>query len=206
MKTAIWYSCLVLASLTLVAIAQTPSSQNSSDAKASGLKITGFNFEPKSTSRLEVVPVQPAGSGMTPTATANMGAEYSSAPTRNSQYYQYEKRTEVTRYATLRVKNEGTKAIKSVVWEYTDPHFKGDKELVYSAATTKLKIAPGQAAALATRVSDYRDCGMPMRFEGGVVSVARVCGRQTRKTTSYYRLEAKVKQVNYEDGSVWKAN
>ena len=205
MKPVAWIRCFALVLLAIAATAQTSPSQNTSASNASGLKLTSFNFEPKSSSRLEVVPVQTNG-GTLPTTTANYGAEYGSAPTRNSQYYQYEKRTEVTHYATLRVKSEGAKAIKSVVWEYTNPHFKGDKEIVYTETTTKLKIASGQAAVLVARVPDYRDCGMPMRYEGGAMSVARVCGRETRKSTSYYRLEAKVKQINYEDGSVWKAN
>lgn len=205
MKSATLFSWIVIVFVTVAVVAQTSTSQNNQSPNF-GLKITGFNFEAKSSSRLDVVPVQPSGSGTLPTAPANYGAEYSGAPTRNSQYYQYEKRTEVTRYATLRVKNEGLKAIRSVVWVFTDPHFKGDKEVGYSEAKTKMNIPSGQSAVLVQRVPEHRNCGQAMSVASGTYSIAGSCGRPNRKITSYYTVEAKLKQVMYSDGSVWNAH
>ena len=201
MKKVTWFSFVIIALVAFTAAAQTSASQNTSQP-AAGLKITGFNFQPKSSSRLELVEV-PTNPSVRPTYTAALGAEYGREPTNNSRYYQYEKRTETLRYATLRVKNEGTKAIKSVVWEFTDPHFKGDKEIGHSETKTKLQIAGGQSAVLAQRVPDHRDCGMAAAGGQGAYSMARSCGRTNRKMTSYYPVEAKLKQVVYADGSVW---
>ncbi len=203
MKTLPRFRWIALMFVTFAIAAQTSSSQNNS-LPASGLKITGFNFATKSASRLELTEV-PNNTAIRPTATANYGAEYRSEPTANSQYYQYEKRIEKLRYATLRVKNEGTKAIKSVVWEFTDPHFRGDKETGYSETQTKMNIASGQSAVLVERVPEHRNCSQAMKLALGVYGVAGVCGRPNRKITSYYAVEAKLKKVMYEDGTTWVA-
>ena len=132
------------------------------------------------------------------------GAEYGGEPGKNRQYYQYEKREEKSRYATLRLKNEDTKTIESIVWEFTDPHFKGDKEIGYTEKKSKMKIVSGQGAVLSERIPEHSDCMNQIAFIQGVQSMARTCGRENRKTTNSYLIEAKIKQVNYEDGTVWK--
>ncbi|MBS1808054.1 MAG: hypothetical protein JST84_07680 [Acidobacteria bacterium] len=104
------------------------------------------------------------------------------------------------------MKNEGTKAIKSVAWAFTDPHFKGDKEVGYSEAKTKMNIAPGQSAVLVQRVPEHRNCGQATAMAWGTYSIAGSCGRPNRKMTSYYTVEAKLKQVVYSDDSVWNAH
>lgn len=202
MKTAAWFRWIAIAWVTFAVTAQTSTSPNNPQS-ASGLKITEFSFQPKSSSRLELVAVNEPSPRTT--YTPAYGAEYGAAPTNNSQYYQYEKHTETIRYATLRVKNEGAKTIKSVVWEFTDPHFKGEKEVGYSEAKTKMNIPAGQSAVLVQRVPEHRYCGQAGVSTSGSYAVAGSCGRSNRKMTSYYPVKAKLKQVIYADGSVWAA-
>ncbi|MBS1808053.1 MAG: hypothetical protein JST84_07675 [Acidobacteria bacterium] len=83
MKSATLFRWIAVAFVTVAVVAQTSTSQKN-ESPNSGLKITGFNFEAKSSSRLELVPVQSAGSGTVPTAPANYGAEYRGEPTKNS--------------------------------------------------------------------------------------------------------------------------
>lgn len=197
MKPFIWLSLIAVALVTVaIAAPQTP--------VPSGLKILGFSFTPKSTSRLEEVEL-PNNPAVRPTDIANLGAEYRSEPTNNSRYFRYEKRTEQLRYATLRVKNDGAKAIKAVLWEFTDPHFKGDKEIATSEAKTKMNIPAGQSAVLSQRVPDHRDCGTATRIANGTWALAGSCGRTNRKMTNYYPVEARLKKVLYADGSQWTA-
>lgn len=197
MKPFTWLNLIVVALASFaMAAAQTPA--------PSGVKILGFSFTPKTASHLEEVEL-PNSPAVRPTDIANLGAEYRSEPTNNSRYFRYEKRTEQLRYATLRVKNEGTKAIKAVVWEFTDPHFKGDKELATSEAKTKMSIPAGQSAVLSQRVPDHRDCGTATRIANGTWALAGSCGRTNRRLTNYYPVEAKLKKVLYADGSTWTA-
>lgn len=202
MKTANWVRCLALTLFAFAAIAQTSTSADKKQNE-SGVKILSFGFAPKTASRLELVAV-PNNTSIIPTSTSAYGAEYGREPNKNSQYYQYEKRTEKIPYATLRLKNEGTKKIDSIVWEFTDPHFKGDQETGYSEKKSKLKISPGQSAVLSERIPEHSKCMNQITFMHGVQSMARSCGRENRKTTNSYLVEAKIKQVNYEDGTVWK--
>jgi hypothetical protein len=58
----------------------------------------------------------------------------------------------------LKIKNEGTKKINSIVWEFTDPHFKGDKEIVFTEVKTKLNLAAGETGVLSKRVSSHWPC------------------------------------------------
>jgi hypothetical protein len=202
MKTASWTRWIIFVLFAFTAIAQTTKSADKKQNE-SGVKILSFGFAPKTASRLELVAV-PNNTSIVPTSTSAYGAEYGREPNKNSQYYQYEKRTERIPYATLRLKNEGTKAIDSVVWEFTDPHFKGDQETGYSEKKSKIKIAPGQSAVLAERVPEHSNCGSQIAFKQGVHSMALICGRVNRRTTKSYPVDAKIKQVNYEDGTVWK--
>ncbi|MFN7930794.1 MAG: hypothetical protein U0Y68_23290 [Blastocatellia bacterium] len=197
MKTFTWLSTIAVTLATFaIAAAQTPA--------PSGLKILGFSFTPKSTSHLEMVEL-PNNPAIRPTDTANLGAEYRSEPTNDSRYYKYEKREERSRYATVRVKNESAKAIKAIQWEFTDPHFNGDKEIGYSEGQTKMQLAAGQSAVLVQRVPDHPTCGMAMRVTAGAGSMAGNCGRSQRKMTRYYPIEARLKKVFYADGTVWIA-
>ena len=120
------------------------------------------------------------------------GAEYGGEPGKNRQYYQYEKREEKSRYATLRLKNEDTKTIESIVWEFTDPHFKGDKEIGYTEKKSKMKIVSGQGAVLSERIPEHSDCMNQIAFIQGVQSMARTCGRENPKTTNSYPLKRKL--------------
>jgi hypothetical protein len=199
MKMFIFIRSLAITLFVFAAIAQTASPNKMPND--SGLKITDFSFENKVVSRYEPVAVE-GNNGIAARALA-MGAENGKEPN-NSQYYRTEKRTEQRRYATLRVKNEGAKEINSVVWEYTDPHFKGDSEVIYTETKTKIKIAPGQSAVLSASVAQNY-CHSGLLVKNGNSFLSGVCGRRVQKRTAFYPVEAKLKQVNYKDGAVWKA-
>ncbi len=203
MKTAILVRWIALALFVFAATAQTSKSPDKMQNE-SGVKVLSFGLSPKKSSQLELTAV-PNNTAVIPTATSNYGAEYGKEPTRNSQYFQYEKRSMTVPYMTVWMKNEGEKTINSIVWEYTDPHFKGDKEIVFSEAKTKLQIAAGRTATLSTRVPEHKDCMNSMVMTNGESSMSRTCGRETRKQTNTYPVTVKIKQVNYEDGTVWKA-
>lgn len=199
MKTAI----LLIALLAFTVSAQ-PAKSSDKTQNESGVKVLSFGATSKKTSQLELTEV-PNNPAVIPTAPSNYGAEYSKEPMRNSQYYHYEKRNVSVPYMTAWVKNDSGKTIKSIVWEYTDPHFQGDKEIAYTEATTKLPIAAGRTATLSTKIPEHKDCGNIVMMKDGETYTGRTCGRGTRKSTQIYPLTVKVKQITYEDGTVWKA-
>lgn len=108
------------------------------------------------------------------------------------------------RFAVLEVRNESAKTIKSVDWEFTYPHFKGDKEVLYYQANSRLKIPPGRMATLA-RELPRDDCRETHRISREGRWIRRVCGRTNPKHTGMYPVEVRINRVKYTDGSVWQA-
>ncbi len=106
--------------------------------------------------------------------------------------------------ASFQIKNEGTKKINSIVWEFTDPYFKGDQEIAFTEVKTKLNLAAGETGILSKRVSSHWPCRTHIDRTKQQQPILRTCGRGNSKTTKSYPAEAKIKQVNFEDGMMWK--
>jgi hypothetical protein len=106
--------------------------------------------------------------------------------------------------ASFQIKNEGTKKINSIVWEFTDPHFKGDKEIVFTEVKTKLNLAAGETGVLSKRVSSHWPCLTHIDRTKQEQPISRTCGRGNPRTTKSYPADARIMQVNFEDGTMWK--
>jgi hypothetical protein len=181
------------------ALAQSPAS-----APAPDLKVLGIRIESKTSTQLQVERV-PVNNQLRPTEAFVYRSELGRAPRAGDQYEYYEKRKIQSHYAVLRVTNAGTKTIKSVDWEYTNPRFKGDKVVVYRKATSRVKIGSGETVTMPEQLPYEKDCGMTGGHTFGQQMVGKSCGRRNRKWTGNYPVEAKLLKITYEDGTVWKA-
>ncbi|HXG67705.1 MAG TPA: hypothetical protein VNO70_21565 [Blastocatellia bacterium] len=198
--------CLSLAVMAFTgsgAAAQTPG-QDSMPKPPPELKTLSFGFEVKSFTRLEVEPVS-TNTATIPTGVYAYRSEFGGEPARGREYYEHKAERIQEEYAVLRVRNDGAKTIAAIDWEFTFPRFKGDKEIVYYQARNRFKILPGQVASLAQKLPDDGS-GVRHIISGGRRFIARSFGRTHRKTTGIYPLEARIKQVRYTDGTVWKAS
>jgi hypothetical protein len=196
--------CLYFVLLASCCLAQAQTSgQSSMSNLPSGLKTLGFGFEKKASTRLVVTQVNTNNTTI-PTTTYAYRAELGNGPQPGNNYYQYESQPFQRDYAVLQVRNEGTKTIESVDWEFTFPRFKGNQELVYYQTRTRIKIAPNQVATLTQKLSTD-DCAPRIVHAFGTVYIGRVCGRKNRKSTGLYAAEGRIKQVRYTDGTVWSA-
>jgi hypothetical protein len=196
--------CLYFVLLASCCLAQAQTSgQTSMSNPPSGLKTLGFGFEKKAFTRLVVTQVNTNNTTI-PTEPYAYRAELGNVPHPGNNYYQYERQPAKSDYAVLQVRNEGTKTIESVDWEFTFPRFKGNKEMVYYQTSSRIKIAPNQVATLSKKLTTD-DCASRIVHALGTVYIGRVCGRKNRKSTGMYAAEGRIKQVRYTDGTVWTA-
>ncbi len=178
--------------------------QNAKPATASDLKVFSFGIERKTSTQLDVIPI-PTNNNLRPTEVHAYRSEIGAAPKAGDEYGRYERRQTVTLYAVLRVTNASAKTIKSIDWEYTNPHFKGDQVIVYRKISSRKKIASGQNATLSKKIADEYPCHTSLGSMFGNQSLRQSCRRKTRQMTPIYPVEVKLLQIKYEDGTVWKA-
>jgi hypothetical protein len=181
-----------------------PSGLAQSPTPAPEVKLLSIRIESKASTRLEIVSI-PSNNNLRPTEAYVYRPEISKAPMAGNQYEQYERRPVQTKYVVLRVTNEGARTIKSIDWEYTSPHFKGDKIIFNRQTTSKLKIGNGQTAALSKKLTDEHNCWMSSGSILGQQAIGQNCGRKNTKWTGMHPLEARLLKITYEDGTVWNA-
>lgn len=202
-----FYVGVILASVLIVAGLWTSIAVNANQEKRAAppeLRVLGFSFEGKTITRLEAERIE-RGSGLTPTELFTYRAELGGAPDARYERYQYQRKQEQVKYAVLRVTNESSKTIKTIDWEFTYPHFKGDKEIPFLKTQTNLAIEKGRTATLSTRLPSENDCGLVWVVQKGQAAMGRNCGRQTKRMTGIYPIEVRLVEISYQDGTVWKA-
>lgn len=209
MKTAKWVHWIALTFFSFVAIAQTSPQQKQSQNESEVTAIR-FEFVFKTVATPEIQPLGSSGSsGLPPSA---YRADDNWQPSADQRYReislhkvslnQSNQMGQVI--ATFQIKNEGTKKIKSIVWEFTDPHFKGDKEIGFTEVKTKLNLAAGENGKLSKRISSHWPCRTQIDRTSQQQLISRTCGRENPKTTKSYPADARIMQVNFEDGTMWK--
>jgi hypothetical protein len=178
--------------------------QSPNPAPAPDLKIISFGIERKSSTRLEVESV-PTSNNLRPPDIFVYRPELRGEPKAVGDYEQYKMRPVQAMFFVLEVLNEGAKTIQSIEWEYTYPHFKGDKVISHLKTTSRLKIGSGKNATLSKQLPYEPDCGMTYIMARGHQAIGKDCGRKTRRSTGVHPVEVKLLKINYEDGTVWKA-
>ena len=204
MKTANWVRWIILTLFSFAVIAQTTPSSSKKSEKDLEVKAIRFEFVFKTTATPDLQSMR-----STPSA---YRADDGWQPSANQRYREVSKDKFSPNashqigqvIATLQIKNEGTKKIKSIVWEFTDPHFKGDKEIAFTEVKTKLNLATGETGVLSKRVSSHWPCRTQIDRTKQDQPIFRTCGRGNPKTTKSYPAEARIKLVNFEDGTMWK--
>lgn len=204
MKTAKWVHWIALIFFSFAVVAQT-SPQQKQPQNNSQVKAIRFDFVFKT---VETPNFQSMG---TPSA---YRADDNWQPTSEQRYREISKskvylnessQSSLSQViASFQIKNEGTKKINSIVWEFTDPHFKGDKEIGFTEVKTKLNLAAGETGILSKRVSSHWPCRTHIDRTKKHQPILRTCGRGNPKTTKSYPADARIKQVNFEDGTMWK--
>jgi hypothetical protein len=179
--------------------------QSAKPAPAPDLKIVNFGIERKSSTKLEIESVPTNNHHLRSTEIFTYRSELGNEPRVGNQYEQYKLRPIKSMFAVLQVTNESAKAIKSIDWEYTYPHFKGDKVISHLKTTSRLKIGSGQTATLSKQLPYEPGCGMIYVIARGQQAIGKSCGRKTRKETGVYPVEMRLRQIKYDDGTVWKA-
>ncbi len=197
---------LVLSILITVILFSSTSvmAQNAKPATASDLKVVSFGIEGKTSTRLEVEAV-PTNNNLRPTDIFIYRPELGGEPRAGNQYNQYKMQSTKAMFAVLRVTNESVKTIKSIEWEYTNPHFKGDKVISHLKITSRQKIGSGQNATLSKELPYEPDCAKVHVVTRGYQTIGKDCGRKIKKRTGMYPVEVRLLQIKYEDGTVWKA-
>lgn len=193
-----------LSMLVTFFMASVPSVLAQSPTPAPDVKGLSIRLEVRHSTQLDVVSL-PANNNLRPTEAYVYRPEIGKAPMAGDQYEQYERRKIRNLYAVLRLTNNGAKIIKSVDWEYTDPHFKGDKIVSSRQTSSKLKIGSGETVALSKKLFDDHNCGRMSGSILGTEATGQSCGRKKRKTTGMHPVEARLLKITYEDGTVWKA-
>jgi hypothetical protein len=168
------------------------------------VKLLSIRIEQKVSTRLDIVTI-PTNNIHRPTEAFVYRPEIANAPKAGDQYEQYERRKTQHIYAVLRLTNYGAKPIKSVDWEYTDPHFKGDKIVSSRQTSSRMKIGSGETVALSKKLFDEHSCWRMSGSILGTQATGKSCGRKNTKTTGMHPVEARLLKITYEDGTVWKA-
>ncbi len=110
-------------------------------------------------------------------------------------------------HVLVEVRNDAPKTIRSIDWEFTYPHFEGDLEVVFLEARTGVKIPPGETTRLSHWLP-HDGCRIGIRvldLGRDVQLFGRVCGnRSAPRRTGIYRLEARIKRIEYADGTAWR--
>jgi hypothetical protein len=179
--------------------------QSAKPAPAPDLKVIRFGIERKSSTKLEIESVPAKNHHLRSTEIFTYRSELGNEPRAGNQYEQFNMRPIKSMFALLQVTNESAKTITSIEWEYTYPHFKGDKVISHLKTTSRLKIGSGQNATLSKQLPYEPDCGMIYVMARGQQAIGKTCGRKIRKETGVYPVEMRLRQINYEDGTVWKA-
>jgi hypothetical protein len=196
---------LILALLTATFMFFVPSvlAQAVSSAPAPDVKLLSIKIEREVSTKLDIESI-PTNNNLRPTEAFVYRPELGSAPKAGDQYEQYVRRPVQNMYAVLRLTNESIKTIKSIDWEYTSPHFDGDKIVIYKKTSSHMKIGSGETAALSKKLSDDHNCGTHLNSVLGEQALSTGCGRKTRKWTGTHLVEARLLKITYEDGTVWK--
>jgi hypothetical protein len=175
-----------------------------SPAPAPELKILSVRVETKDSTQLEIVPIS-TNNNLRPTEPFVYRPELGNAPMAGGRYEQFERRPTRTLYATIRVINQGARPIKSVDWEYTSPHFEGDKIVIHRQTSSGVRIGSGETAILRKKLSDKYKCRMVSGSIFGQQTLGESCGRKHSRWTGSHVVEARLLKITYQDGTVWKA-
>jgi hypothetical protein len=177
--------------------------QGTTPVPAPDVKLLSIKIEREVSTKLDIESI-PTNNNLRPTESFVYRPELGSAPKVGDQYEQYVRNPIQNMYAVLRLTNESTKTIKSIDWEYTSPHFDGDKIVIYKKTSSHIKIGGGETVALSKKLSDDHNCGMFLNSMMGEQVLNTICGRKNRKSTGSHLIEARLLKVTYEDGTVWK--
>jgi hypothetical protein len=180
------------------------SSMAQSPAPAPELKIVSVKVESRESTRLDIVSVS-TDNNLRPTEPFVYRPELGGAPMAGGRYEQYERIPTRTLYAVIRVTNQGARPIKSVDWEYTSPHFEGDKIVIHRQTSSGVKIGGGETAFLRKKLSRKHDCHLVTGAIFGQQTLGESCGRKHSRWTGSHVVEARLLKITYEDGTVWKA-
>jgi hypothetical protein len=196
---------LTFALLTVTFMLFTPSvlAQNVNLAPAPELKLHSIKIEVRASTKLSVESI-PSNNNLHPTEIFAYRSELGNAPKAGDQFAQYVSRPARNLYAVLRLTNESAKTIKSIDWEYTSPHYKGNKLVVYQQTSTQMKIGSGQMAALSKKLPEENHCGIHLGVMFGQQTLGKGCGWEDKKWTGMHVVEARLLKITYEDGTVWK--
>ena len=186
--------------LLLATLQQSPAPDSQSPPE---IVILGFNFETKSHSRLEPTQIN-SRAGSIPVGNVPFRAELGGEPVRGGQYLAYKRQTFRNRYATVTLRNSGTKAVKAIDWEYILPRFVKGKEVDAYRVRSKAKLQPGATLTLSSLVP-RDDCSGTFLNARGVQWISGTCRLGGTRTTAWYRQGARLKRIRYADGSVWQA-
>ena len=198
-----YWSWLLLA----FAVALTGSAQTlpvSSLAQPAGLQVLGFSFSDKTSSRLELQSLTTGQNGYLQAGNLPVQAEFGVEPRRGREIYGYRRQTIHTEYANLIVKNSSGKTIKAVTWEYVLPRFVKGKEVAYWSVRSKVRLEPNQVQRLSQPLP-YSTCRRQTLSQNGTEYTSQVCGRQHVLTTAWHPVSARIRRVEYTDGSSWQA-
>jgi hypothetical protein len=177
--------------------------QGTTQVPAPELKLLSIKVERKASTKLDIQSI-PSNNNLRPTETFVYRPELGNAPKAGDQYAQYVRTPVQADYAVLNLTNESAKTIKSIDWEYTSPHFKGDKIIIYEKTSSQMKIGSGQTAALSKKLPSDGYCRMRVGAMFGQQTLSRICGQKNQKSTGWHLVEARLLKITYEDGTVWK--
>jgi hypothetical protein len=194
--------CLSVLACCCVTLAQAPT-QGPTPGPPSGLKTLSFGFERKTFTRLELVQANPNTTTI-PTESYAYRSEGRSEPERGREYYQYQPEEMEQDYVVLRVENQSGKTIKKVDWEFTYPRFNGGTEVVFQPVRSRLKILPDRVASLAQKLPQDGSHRRHLHSRGEQF-IGRSFGREHRKDTGIYPFEARIRRVEFSDGTSWQA-
>jgi hypothetical protein len=196
---------LVLALLiaTFMVFAPSVLAQNANPSPDPELKLHSIKIEVRASIKIDVESI-PSNNNLRPTEVFAYRPEFGNAPKAGDQYSQYIRRPARNLYAVLRLTNESAKTIKSIDWEYTSPHYKGNKLVLYQQASTHMKIGSGQMATLSKKLPQENKCGIHFGVIFGQQTLGKGCGWQDKKWTGMHLVEARLLKITYEDGTVWK--
>lgn len=197
--------CLAFVLLVVTSMFFAPSAlaQNPTPTPDPGLKLLRVKVEVNKSTKLDIESI-PSNTYVPSTEAFAYRPELRNAPKTGDQYEQYVRRPSRNLYTVLSVTNEGTKAVKSIEWEYTSPHFDGDKIVIYKKTTSHMKIGSGETVALRKKLSDEYNCGLHLGSMMGEQALNATCRGKARKSTGMHLVEAKLLKITYEDGTVWK--
>jgi len=112
------------------------------------------------------------------------------------------------RYATLFVRNTGTKMIKAIEWDYVHPHVAGKKVLLRREARSKVNLGPNEERVLQVSVPEGgKRCPVAFYKPAGTTNgyyFSTRCNARGEAPYGWDKERARLRRVEYADGTVWQ--